>query len=246
MVSTLSAASGTNADGSCIAVNAPRTKLYLGGSSIIGLSEGTGTGVHLLKNAVSCFIDGSDPAQLGDASADATISAWNIGIEDEASNTLITNVNASANSTAGILIQNAKAVTLSLYTTNANGDYGVWLSATVTSEVSNGSVGTLNIADVITGNGKAGIFVGCQISNTTGKCIPPKAPSNGNRIFANDVIGNTAATGILMQTNAHNNIVTSNTSTTNKLDLQDLNNSCDSNTWTRNQFGTANPSNCIE
>jgi hypothetical protein len=173
------------------------------------------------------------------------ISSWNVGIEDDANNTFIYNLTTNINADTGILIQRAHSVSVSHFTSNGNGSYGVRLSATAASAVSDGTVGTVDINGVTTGNGVAGIYVGCELDKSQ-KCMTPKGPSIGNRVFANTVMGNNKATGILLQTNAHRNVIIDNSGSGNKEDAQDMNVDCDSNVWTRNMFDLANPSNCIQ
>jgi hypothetical protein len=215
-----------DSDQSCINVSAPRVGLYLAGTTIINKLTSGGIGIHLSSSAANSFIEG----------AGATLSGWNYGIEDNASNVIITNVSADANATAGFLIQSASGVAITNFGAHGNGQYGVLLNGTSVSQISGGAVNP-PANPGIQNNGLAGIKV-----STNPK---PVLPSSGVRIFGNCVTGNLGS-GIVLDGNVFNSRVSGNEVTDNSAgDLIDLNNNCGSNLWFGNAFGVGSPVTCI-
>ena len=212
-------------DNSCIAVSAPRVVLYLDGMSIINKITSGGIGIHLNSSAINSYIEG----------AGATIAGWSFGVEDNASNSIITNLSADNNDTAGVLVQQVTGVSISNVGSHNNGSYGIWLNGATFSQVGGGIIGPT--ASGIQNNGLAGI----QVSTLS----KPAAPSNNVRIFGNCVTGNGGA-GIALQPGVTNTAVSGNEVTGNSGgDLADSNNNCGSNLWFGNAFGTGNPTTCV-
>jgi parallel beta-helix repeat protein len=208
------------ADNSCIAVSAPHVTLFLGGFAIEDMPFNAGIGIHLTASAKNSFLAGGG----------SEISRWTNGIEDEASNVTIADVKTDNNTTAGILVQNARGVTVDHFWSRANGSYGVQLNGISGSEISHGLVDTMD-DDPLGTNLIAGITLG---------------PSSGVKIFSNCVMGN-AGVGIVVQANASNTRVTGNEVTANAGgNLTDMNNDCGSNLWFGNEYdpGSGNPATC--
>jgi parallel beta-helix repeat protein len=208
------------ADSSCIAVSAPHVTLFLGGLAITDTPFSTGIGIHFTASAKNSFLAGGG----------SVISQWTTGIEDEASNVTIANVETDNNTGTGILVQNASGVTVDHFGSHANGSYGVQLNGISHSEISDGIVDAMD-TDPLGTNLVAGIALG---------------PSSGVKIFGNCVMGNNGV-GIELQGGASNSKVTGNEVTSNMGgNLTDMNNNCGSNLWFGNEYdmGTGNPATC--
>ena len=213
-------------DNSCIAVSAPRVTLSMQGYSIENTLTSIGSGIHLNASAANSIVAGGG----------SIITGWENGIEDEASNVIITNVVTDYNNNAGILVQDASNVTVNQFGSQNNKQYGVLLNGTTYSQISNGTVDPLSSGSGIGNNAVAGISVA--------PASKPVKPDNGPRIFGNCVMGNSGF-GIQLQGNVHNAKVTGNEVTGNTNgDLSDLSNDCGSNLWFGNEFGTGSPATC--
>ena len=209
-----------NPDTSCIAVKSPNVFLSLEGVTISG--AGAGLGIHLLSTAKNSFVQGAPGSSI------SMISGWTVGIQDEATDSVIENVATVQNSSAGIVVQKAEFVRLNEITSTGNTS-GIWLDSS--------SFGQVSDSPSISNNTGSGILVGCGAN-----CSSPA--SNSNRIFDNQLSGN--HNGIVIADGSRENFVTNNSVSTSKQDdLEDLNNDCATNLWFDDTFTTAEPETCV-
>jgi len=238
----------TATQGDCIDVKAAHTVLFLNGKTITG--SGAGVGVKVLSSASHSFIEG----------ANATITSFGIGIEDDASFVRADNFNANSNSTGGVLLSSAKNSTFSNFQASNNGIYGV--------RFANGANSVAESA-MVTGNGAygfwldgakgeridnfdaehnafAGVYIGCSPSGPGNSC-PGRHPHFGssNQVYNGFADGN-GPYGVAIDAGASSNLVTSVESMNNKsADMLDKSSNCGSDSWFGNAFANATPTGCI-
>jgi hypothetical protein len=129
----------------CIEISADHTILNLKGASVIGNGDGTGTGILIDHGAVYSLVEGSDEATVtppDDAGsndepvpgAQAVVTQWNIGIEDDANDAVITLFKQLGgnffqqqfgNATAGLLINGATGTVATNFIASFNNTNGV-------------------------------------------------------------------------------------------------------------------------
>jgi parallel beta-helix repeat protein len=131
----------------CIEISADHSILNLLGASVIGKGDGTGTGILIDSGAAYSLVEGSlegaapppPPADDGTgsvvaANAQAVVTQWNIGIEDDADNAVITlfkqlggNIFQQhfGNTTAGLLINGARGTVATNFNAAYNDTNGV-------------------------------------------------------------------------------------------------------------------------
>jgi hypothetical protein len=129
----------------CIEISSDHAILNLKGASVIGKGDGTGTGILVDQGAVYSLVEGSDeaatppPADAGAndepvPGAQAVVTQWNIGIEDDANNAVITLFKQLGgnffqqhfgNKTAGLLISGATGTVATNFIASFNDANGV-------------------------------------------------------------------------------------------------------------------------
>lgn len=236
----------TASKGDCIDVNAPHTIVFLNGKKISG--TGSGVGIKVSSRATHSFVEG----------ANATVTGFAVGIEDDASYFRADNFNANSNSSGGVLLNHAQSSTLSNFQTSNNGSYGVHFLESSNSvaesaqATSNGAYGIW--LDGAKGarvdnfdaeqNLTAGIYIGCSSKGPGSACAGGTHISSSNQVYDGFANGN-GPYGVAIDTNSTANLVTSveamNNKTTDMLDLSH----CASGSWFGNAFSNATPSNCI-
>jgi len=232
--------------GDCIDVNSARAILFLNGHQLSG--NGRGTGIKFSARAAHSFLEGGN----------ANISGFAIGVEDAASNVHGDNFNANGNTTGGLLVNGAQNSTFSNFQASNNGSYGVHFlmgsgSVAESAQASNnGSYGVwldgarnvrIDNFDTET-NATAGVYLGCASGGPGGSCTGARRVNSANQIFDGFADGN-GPYGIVLDSNASANIITSVESMNNKsADMLDLG-KCGASSWFGNAFATANPSGCI-
>jgi hypothetical protein len=217
----------------CIDVSAANVKLFLQGFDVAGAAgTPTGIGIHLLPTANGSFIEGTT---AGAGTGFSTIHSWDIGIEDDASNTLVDDFIAQFNGTAGVLVTKGHNNNITNFASDNNAVYGVWLKASNANQVNSSETD----ADEI------GLYVGCSSDGTVGAKCTGVAPSKNNKIY-NHFASTNAAIGIAIDIGNTNNIVTDTHASANTVDdLSDQNSNCGNNLWILNSFVTANAA-CIQ
>lgn len=183
--------SATQSGQICIEITASRAMLNLKGFDVLGKNDGTGTGIRIDQGANHVIVEGGDKG--GDQ---ATISDWNIGIEDDGNGAVIglfaavgaggsndsgnntgvflksvdrggvTALNANGNQTIGILLSNSTRVTVSNFSANQNGQAGLKLDSSDRNSIGPGGAES---------NGQYGIWLHSSSDNTI-------RDSNGNQL----------------------------------------------------------------
>jgi hypothetical protein len=172
----------------------------------------------------------------------SVVSGWDVGVLVQSSQSVIDDVTANSNGTAGVELASASDIELTNTTAETNLNYGIWLKQTSTSDVTNSKTES---------NGNIGLYVGCSDLGPIGSGCPGVGPSPFNYIFTGNIQGNTNY-GVALDLGAKNTIVTNQTETTagsnSKDDLYDANSSCGSNKWFGNFTGATNnqPGGCIK
>jgi len=219
--------------GDCIAIGAKNVALNLNGHNLTGPGKAsTGAGIHL-KKIVSVSIEGQ-----GTASQPSIISAWKYGIENEGSDVLIENIDATSNATAGIYFFKANNSQVVNFNSSNNSGYGVWLSSGANNQVGTGTT-TNNVLD--------GVFVGC-VGNGSGGCASTGGNAKSNIIY--NMTSNTNGDGgITIQFNSDFNQIgkctASGNGTTDLIDSHSGANNCAHDLWFANSPGTVNKS-CVQ
>jgi hypothetical protein len=211
----LNSGQGLTANSDCIDIKAKNVVLTVGNHSITGPGTGnsTGAGIRVLKSASGTFIEGDD----------THITAWNIGMEIDASNVITDWVQTQNNGQAGTFLNNTKNVNVNDFNTQNNSTYGVWIR-----EGSNNQINCSNTNF----NGKIGLYVGCHTDGTHGTTCKGFGPSKNNRLFDHSTDNNGDA-GIVIDLGNTGNVVGDFTSNSNggSLDSIDENPGCDSDVW---------------
>jgi hypothetical protein len=222
----LSSGQGTTGNGDCIDIKAPNAKLFLQGFALTGV--GTGAGIRLLSSANGAFVEGT---RAGAGTGQSTISGWDIGIEDDASNTIVEDFESNSNATAGVLLNKAHNSNINDFGASSNGVYGAWLKAS--------SGNQINCSDTDS-NTKIGLYVGCSSDGSLGSTCHGVGPSKGNRLYDHSSSDN-GSVGIAIDVGDTGNFVTDTQAHGNTSeDLSDQNTNCDRNLWILNNFTNAN------
>jgi hypothetical protein len=228
----LDSSQGLTSKNGCIDVSAANVKLFLQGFDVAGAAGvPAGIGIHLLPTANGSFVEGT---KAGASTGFSTIRAWDIGIEDDASNTLVEDFIAQFNGTAGVLVTKGHNNNVTNFGSDNNDVYGVWLKASNANQVNSSETDANEI----------GLYVGCSSNGIIGAKCAGVAPSKNNKIY-NHFASTNGAIGIAIDLGNTNNIVTDTQATANTVDdLSDQNANCDNNLWILNSFVTANAA-CI-
>jgi parallel beta-helix repeat protein len=166
----------------CIEITASRAILNLKGNNVLGKNDGTGTGIRIDREADHVVVEGGD--KTGDQ---ATVSDWNIGIEDDGNSAVVglfaavgaASSNDSGNNT-GVFLKSVDRSVVTALNANGNQTIGILLSNSTRSTVFNFSAN---------GNGQAGLKLDSSDRNTIG---PGGAESNDQYgIWLNFSSGNT-------------------------------------------------------
>ncbi len=171
----LDSTQGLTANNSCIEIAADHVILNAKGFAIIG--AGSGTGILIQNSAGFAVVQGTDAG----AADQAIINSWNVGIEDNANNSVIelfrqiggNLFNQHGNTKAGILLKTASNTTLDDFNASFNGESGV--------EIRNGSGNRLLNFDTIS-NGASGVLLRSSNENTLTNCT-----SNSNGAYGVDL-----------------------------------------------------------
>lgn len=163
----------------CIEIAADHSILNLKGFAVIGKGDGTGIGILIRNGAVHVVVEGGDEGSTAppdDAGingqdfpdAQAVVTQWNIGIEDDGDNAVIAlfkdiggNIfqQTFGNATAGIFINGAKGSTAVDFHASYNGVTGVMVKNSSGIRLSNLSA---------IGNQKTGVFLDSSDDNSIG------------------------------------------------------------------------------
>ena len=199
----------------CIDIKAKNVVLNVQGHDITGpgTMTSTGAGIHLLRSASGAFIEGDD----------TSVTAWNIGMEIDASNVITDWVQTQFDGQAGTFLNNTKNVNVNDFTTSHNLTYGVWIRE--------GSHNQINCSNT-NFNGKIGLYVGCHMDATHGTKCKGFGPSKNNRLFDHSTDNNGDA-GIVIDIGNTGNVIGDFTSSGNggALDSIDDNAGCDNDIW---------------
>src|SRR5260370_6640143 len=111
----LDAGQGLTGFSDCIDIKAKNVVLNVGDNNITGpgIGSSTGAGIHVLRSASGAFIEGDD----------TVVTAWNIGMEIDASNVITDWVQTQFNGQAGTFLNNTKNVNVNDFTTSHNSTY---------------------------------------------------------------------------------------------------------------------------
>jgi hypothetical protein len=212
----------------CIDIKAKNVVLNVAHNNITGPGTSTGIGIHLLRSANGAFIEGDD----------THVTAWNIGMEIDASNVITDWVQTRNNTQAGTFLNNTRNVNVNDFSISGNSIYGVWIR-----EGSNNQINCSNTD----GNGKIGLYVGCHDDATHGTKCKGFGPSKNNRLFDHSTDNNGDA-GIVIDLGNTGNVIGDFTSSSNggSFDSIDDNPGCDNDAWLAagGNYGTTNQ-NCI-
>jgi hypothetical protein len=202
--------SATQSGQICIEITAGNAILNLKGNNVLGKNDGTGTGIRIDRGAGHVIVEGGDKGGTNQA----TVSDWNVGIEDDGDSAVIGlfaaigagGSNDSGNNT-GVFLNNVDHSVLATPNANGNQTIGILVSHSARVTVFNFSAN---------GNGQAGLKLDSSDRNSVG---PGGAESNGQYgIWLNSSSGNTIRdsngnqmnhdTGILLSgASNHNRIV---------------------------------------
>jgi hypothetical protein len=211
----LNSGQGLTANSDCIDIKAKNVILNVADHNITGpgIGNSTGAGIRVLKSASGTFVEGDD----------ARVTAWNIGMEIDASSVITDWVQTQNNGQAGTFLNNTKNVNVNDFNTMNNATYGVWIR-----EGSNNQINCSNTNF----NGKIGLYVGCHTDGTHGTTCKGFGPSKNNRLFDHSTNDNGDA-GIVIDLGNTGNVVGDFTSDSNggSLDSIDENPGCDSDVW---------------
>lgn len=215
--------------------------LDLGGHHLSGSGTGRGGGVWIHAGATGAAVE------------DGTVTGFGTGIEDDAANTSLLHLTASANLGVGIFLVGARSAHLSFDTLSQNGRFGLYLQRTSASIAQANTIVASGIYGVflqsstldtiahntIDGSGLAGVYAGCSNAGPgSGAACPP---SRGDTIEGNRV-GGRPAYGIALDAGQTENLVHGNmVSGARRFDLEDANTGCRANGWSGDSFHTANP-----
>jgi parallel beta-helix repeat protein len=225
VASTLS----TTGETSCIVIRAKNIALNLAGSSITGPNNGssTGAGIEIDRGSSNVFIEGDG----------ATISGFEFGIENEATNVTVDDLTAENNDAAGVHFAKASNSAVSAVTAQNNGGYGIWLEGSTQNKVGGNTQVISNFLD--------GILIGCKPVVGTGICGGITAQSNQNMVSdvtaTNNGTGNNSSGGVTVQFNSKDNSITRSSGSGNpKADFYDHHNAgaCDGNVFFLNSGTT--------
>ena len=131
----------TQSNQTCIEIAASSAILNLKGFNVLGKNDGTGTGILIDQKAQHVIVEGADKAPPMDevAGGMASVSQWNIGIEDDGDAAIIAlfsqiggtaDPSTPGNATGGVFLNGVKDSMVGLFNANLNGNYGVMLSNT--------------------------------------------------------------------------------------------------------------------
>ncbi|HUO05740.1 MAG TPA: right-handed parallel beta-helix repeat-containing protein [Candidatus Binataceae bacterium] len=271
----------------CIEIEADHSILNLKGNAVIGDGTGRGIGILIRKDADHVVVQGGDEGNAtppddagtdGDdfPAAQAVVTQWNIGIEDDADNavielfkgiggnifqqdegnatagvfinaaknSLLTDFQASYNGQTGVLVRDGGGSRLSNFSAIGN-ETGIWLDSSDNNVIStasaagnskygiwmlNSSGNVVDDCNGTSGNGDAGILLGCGTAKCTGH-----SRSDRNRITNSGAPGNTNG-GIVIEKHSNDNVVavTHNDGNPAQKDMVDLNPHCGGNLWYNN------------
>jgi hypothetical protein len=163
----------------CIEIAADHSILNLKGFSVIGSGDGSGIGILIRNGAVHALVEGSDEGSTtppDDAGANgndfpaaqAVVTQWNIGIEDDADDAVIGlfkdlggNIfqQQFGNATAGLVFKGAKGSVAADFHASYNGSAGVVLKDSSSIRLSNFSA---------IGNQETGVSLDSSNDNSIG------------------------------------------------------------------------------
>jgi parallel beta-helix repeat protein len=192
VVSSTLSTTGTT---SCIVIRAKNISINLAGTSITGPNNGSsaGAGIEIDRGSSNVFIEGNG----------ATISGFEFGIENEATNVTVEDLTAKNNDEAGVHFAKASNSAISAVTAQNNGGYGIWLEGSTQNKVGGNTQVLTNVLD--------GILIGCQAVVGTGICSGITAQSNQNTVFnvtaTNNGTGNSSSGGVTVQFNSKDNSI---------------------------------------
>jgi hypothetical protein len=185
----------TQSNHNCIEIAASNSILNLKGFSLFGKNDGTGTGILIDKSAKHVIVEGGDKT-----GPQATVSAWNIGVEDDGDGAVIGRfevvgtllIPPNLGNTTGVFLKAVYGSIVTALNANGNKQFGVLFSNTTGASLINVSANRNNQAglklDSSTGNsiGPGGMesngTYGIWLQSSSGNTI---RDSNGNQ-FNND------------------------------------------------------------
>jgi parallel beta-helix repeat protein len=255
--------SATESGQTCIEIKQSKAILNLKGFNVFGKNDGTGTGILIDKGATHVIVEGGDKAGPGAAvgqwkygiedDGDHAVIGQFAGVApvvipstlgnttgiflNKVNGSIVTQLNASANSAFGLLLSNTTDVTLFNITaannqeagikldssngtsiaaggTESNGNYGIWLQSS--------SGNTIFDSNGNTKNGDTGILLAGGSDQNRIKTAG--APSNGKAGIV-ITLGSTGNTVTITHNQGNGNP---------NSDMVDMNPNCDSNIWYNN------------
>lgn len=205
----------TESNQTCIEIGASSAILNLKGFNVLGKNDGTGIGILIDQKANHVIVEGGDkaPPMVKAAGGMASVSEWNIGIEDDGDAAVIalfSQIGGTAepstpgNATGGVFLNGVKHSIVGVFNANLNGDYGVKLSNTTDVTLFNVSANG-NTDTGIELNSSNGTSVGPGGTESNGRYGIRLHSSSNNTIH--DANGNTknADTGIRLDGGSNQN-----------------------------------------
>ena len=161
-----------------------------------------------------------------------------VGINVSDPGTTLTRLKVTNNTSSGLSL-GATDIVVSASTFSGNLT-GISVLAGADSITVSGCTLKGNTGSAIVSFSNSGIYDSNRISNNSSSGISILA--TGNSITNNTISSNSKG----IEVGGTSNTITGNTSTKNtQVDMQDANADCDSNDWSHNRFGTADPASCI-
>jgi parallel beta-helix repeat protein len=233
VTANLSASQGLTSRGACLDINDSNTTLDLKKFTVTG--GGTGIGIHILAGAYSVTVVGSQCC--------ATISGWNIGLQDDEDKADIAFIDVESSVTSGILLEGVINSQLWEVQSNGNGGAGVLIMGKPDNHIFHSSFAHNQYGVSLQGSSRNRIENSSADDNDDGIIV--SASSRNNHIISCDASSNSGV-GILVSSGSSKNVFGYNHAISNgNIDAEDDNSGCDSNIWFADNFDTVSQ-NCIQ